>query len=69
MKISKMKLGMAMAKNGLNFKALSEASGVSRATLSYLNNGKTCNPSVLFKIANALNVEPQELIEIEREVI
>lgn len=67
MKISKMKLGFAMVTKDYNFKALSEASGVSRTTLSYINNGKTCKPSVLLKIANALGVEPQELIEKEAQ--
>lgn len=63
MKFNKTKLGIAMAENNLNFRELAEASGVSRATLSYINNGKNCRPNVAGKIATALNKPLEELIE------
>jgi len=61
MKLNKLKLALAMDNKGYNFKLLSENCGVSRTTLSYLNNGKTCKPEVLFKIAKALDVKVEEL--------
>lgn len=63
MKLNKLKLALAMDNKGYNFKLLSKNCGVSRTTLSYLNNGKTCKPEILFKIAKALDVKAEELIE------
>lgn len=63
MKINKTKLGLYMAINGLNFIDLSKESNVSRATLSYINNGKECRPNIVAKIASALKVEVNDLIE------
>ena len=62
MEINKIKLRIAMVEKGFNFKELSEASGVSRQTLSYINNGKNCSPEVALKIAKALNVPVERLI-------
>lgn len=54
---------MAMARNAVNFSKLAENSGVSRTTLSYINNGKSCRPEIALKISSALNVDIMELIE------
>lgn len=62
MHVNKTQLSIAMANSGMNFKDLAEKSEVSRATLSYINNGKSCRASVLFKIAKALNVTVNELV-------
>lgn len=63
MKINKIKLGVAMANNGMNFIELAIASGVSRTTLSYINNGKACRPDIVHKISVALKISIEELIE------
>lgn len=63
LKINKNKLGIAMARKGMSFKELAERSCISRTTLSYINNGKSCRPEVVSKIAVALNVDVIELIE------
>jgi len=63
MKINKLKLGMAMAAKGWRFEALSQASGVSRTTLSGVNCGKSCKVEIVCKIAAALGVTPAELVE------
>lgn len=52
-----------MAKLGMNYSQLSIAAGVSRQTISYINAGKSCKPDVLSKLAKALEVEPEDLIE------
>ena len=63
MRISKLKLNVAMANMRLNFTELSKKSGVSRTTLSYINNGKSCRTDVALKIAAALGVEFRDLLE------
>lgn len=63
MQVSKERLEFAMLKSGYNFKQLAEASGVSRTTLSYINNGKSCRADVISRISKALRCEPTELIE------
>jgi DNA-binding Xre family transcriptional regulator len=62
MSINKIKLGIAMATKGLNFKQLGEITGISKTTLSLINNGKQCGASILYKIAVALEVEPESLL-------
>ncbi len=63
MNVSKKQLAIAMIDAGCNFKRLAEMSGVSRATLSYINCGKSCTPEVARKIAKALNKPLEEIIE------
>lgn len=65
MKVSKRKLEIAMSEKYLNFIKLSKISGISRTTLSYINNGKSCRPDVAGKIAKALEVSVEDLIEKE----
>ncbi len=61
--ISKWQLEKAMFSKGYDFKRLSSACGVSRTTLSAIRNGKSCKPVILLKIAQALEVEPEILLE------
>lgn len=63
MKINVNNLLIAMAKAGMNFSELANSSKVSRATLSYIKNGKSCRPDVIAKIAAALGVDVTDLIE------
>ncbi len=64
MQINKTKLEIAMANKGFNFLGLSKEAKVSRATLSYINNGKNCRADIVYRIAQALNVDATELIEV-----
>lgn len=66
MRIKKIRLAVAMAEQDMNFIKLSKACGVSRQTLSAINNGKSCKPDVAGKIARALGVDVTELIDEER---
>ena len=63
MKINVNKLSIAMARVGINYSKLSELSHVSRATISYIKNGKSGRPDIVAKIAKALNVDVTEIIE------
>lgn len=65
MRVNKNKLELAMGVKALTFVKLAKLSNVSRTTLSYINNGKSCRPEIAFKIANALNVSVEDLIEKE----
>lgn len=67
MKINVNKLSIAMARAGMNFSELANSSKVSRPTLSYIKNGKSCRPDVAAKIAAALGVDVTEIIETESE--
>jgi len=61
--INRLKLRILMAEKGLNFRKLSELSGVSKNTLSNINNGKTCNGEVLIRITKVLEINPGSLLE------
>ena len=63
MRINPKKLEIAMATKGFNFIDLARESGVSRASLSYINSGKSCKAQTGGKIAQALNVSVERLIE------
>jgi putative transcriptional regulator len=52
-----------MSRREWNIKKLAEESGVSRATVSYIKNGKRCSDEIGQKIATALGVSVAELIE------
>lgn len=60
--LNKVKLALAMARQGLNLTRLAALSDVSRATLSYANNGKSISPEIAGKIARALGVDVSEII-------
>ena len=57
------KLSIAMARKKLNYSELSDLSNVSRTTLSYIKNGKSCRPKIAAQIADALGVDVTEIIE------
>lgn len=63
MKLSKIKVQLRMAKLGFNQPQLAQKAGVSRQTLSCVMNGRECRPELFGRIAKALDVEPEEIIE------
>lgn len=67
MKLDPEKMLIAMAKKQYTCAALARVSGVSRATISYIRNGKTCKPDVAGKIAEALELSVEELVETKKE--
>ena len=52
-----------MAKLGINQSQLAERARTSRQTISYVMNGRECRPEILGRIAEALETEPEEIIE------
>lgn len=63
MRIDRKKLVCAMIDAGMNTKQLSEKACVSRATVSYIKNGKQCNYDTAVKLACVLGVDVTEIIE------
>ena len=64
MKINEIKVLLLMADFSINQKQLAERAGISRQTLSAVMNGRNCRPKVLGKLAKALEVKPNEIIEL-----
>ena len=63
MRIDRAKLASKLAEKCWTQKKLSEESGVSRQTISYIKCGKTCTDPIGEAIANALGVEVTDLLE------
>jgi DNA-binding Xre family transcriptional regulator len=58
---------IAMAKKQYNCAVLAKKAGVSRPTISYIRNGKSCKPDIAGKLAIALDLSVEELIETKKE--
>ncbi len=56
------KMNMFIAENKMTLSRLAEVSGVSRNTLTRINNGKKVTPIIVGKISSALNCEIIDLI-------
>lgn len=63
MKIKNAVLMINLVKKGLTLMKLSELTGVSKATISAVKNGKTCSFRTASKIAKVLDIDVVELIE------
>lgn len=63
MRIDRKKLIVAMLDKNQNVIQLAKASGVSRVTISGVKCGKSCSTATAEKIAKALNVPVENLIE------
>ena len=63
MRIDRVKLVTELAKRDLNQTKLAELAGVSRATISYIRGGKSCSDEVANKIADALKIDLEKLLE------
>ena len=65
MKISYRKFFIACAAAGLTFNAVIEKAGVSSFVLSSIRQGRNVNASTVGKLAAALGVSPERLLEDE----
>lgn len=63
MRLSKIKIQLLMARLEINQRSLAIKAGISRQTLSAVMNGRNCRPELLGKLAKALEVKPEEIIE------
>ena len=58
-------MSVKMALKGYTLEELAKVSGVSRATLSAIKNGKSCKYETAIKVAKALGLDATELIDVE----
>lgn len=63
MRIDRIKLVAELARRDMTQSKLAELAGVSRATINYIKGGKSCSDEVGEKIAGALGVDPETLID------
>lgn len=63
MRIDRIKLVSELTRRDMTQAKLSELSGVSRATINYIKGGKSCSDEVGKKIAGALGIPVEKLIE------
>lgn len=63
MRINRIKLVTELEKRDMTQKRLAELAGVSRATINSIKNGKSCTDEVGSKIANALGISIEKLME------
>lgn len=63
MRIDRIKLITELAKRDMTQTRLAELSGVSRATVNYIKGGKSCSEEVCNKLAAALGIPVEKLIE------
>lgn len=63
MRIDRFKMTVELMKKDFTLKKLSELSGVSRQTVIAVKNGKSCSEETAVKIAKALGVAVQDIIE------
>lgn len=63
MRIDRVKLTAELARKCWTIKKLSEESGVSRTTISYIKGGKSCSEESANKISQALQIDISKLLE------
>ena len=63
MRIDRVKFVSEITKQNMTLLELSAKSGVNRVTLSNIKCGKSCRDDIGQKIAQALNVKVQDLLE------
>jgi len=65
MVINSQKLMLTMARREMRAADVVEETGLSRSVVSAIIHGKKCKPVTLGKIARALGVEPEQLVDME----
>ncbi len=63
MNISRQKIELLQAENGITVAALAERSGVSRQNISTVKRRGTCNPITAAKLAKGLGVSVAQIVE------
>lgn len=63
MRINRIKLVAELTRQDMTQARLAERAGISRATVNYIKSGKSCSDEVGRKIADALKVPLETLLE------
>ena len=64
-RVNNITMRVEMARNRFTNYKLRDITGISKATISSVRNGKTCSFETAEKLAKALNLDLMELIERE----
>jgi putative transcriptional regulator len=65
MRINRKAMICMMLEKNMNINELAQKSNVSRGTISSIKSGKSCTDTTVGKIAKALNVPVEKLIDME----
>lgn len=63
MQLDRSKIDLAMAKAGKSIKEVAEAYGATTQRVNVIFNSVNITPKTLYKLAKALETEPEELLE------
>lgn len=63
MRIDRVKLVSELTRQDMTQKELAEKAGISRATVNYIKSGKSCTDEIGKRIAAALDVPIEKLLE------
>lgn len=63
MRIDRIKLVAELTRRDMTQSRLAELAGVSRGTINYIKGGKSCSDEVGMKIAGALGIPVEKLLE------
>ena len=63
MRIDRVKLIAEMARRDMKVQELADKAAVSRATITALRGGKSCNENSIRRVANALDIPVESLLE------
>ena len=63
MRIDRVKLIAEMARRDMRVQELTDKATVSRATVTALRGGKSCNENSIRRVANALDIPVESLLE------
>lgn len=66
MRIDRIKLKMELARREMKRSELAELAGVSKGTVTGVASGRSCNEATAHKLAKALKMPLEELIEEQR---
>lgn len=63
MRINRIELAKELTRQDMTQKQLAEKSGISRVTVNGIKNGRSCSDSSAIKIADALGIPIESLLE------
>lgn len=65
MRIDRVKLIAEMARQEIKIQELADKASVSRSTINSMRGGKSCHKNSIARVATALGVSVEELLEVQ----
>ena len=66
MRVNREKLACLLIQHDMSVNGLVERSGLTRSTVSAVRSGKSCSVNTAKKLAEALGVRTEDLVEVRR---